>query len=140
MADLKYDVAAVFSSGVNPELLADQLSDAWPDGLEPVEISLSDGRPNRRGVYNSGVLTIHTKRDITPAEETTRQSVFAAHVARARRKVVRKNRLKEGNEPGELMWVEDAPRASSGTGCVCYWDDRDSTWRRLSDDAVVQTV
>ena len=141
MADSQpFDVATALAQGVVSDRLADELAAAWPADLSPVEVSIEGGRPNLAGVVRTGTLVIHTPRAFDRDEDGTRAAVFASHTPTPRRQVVRLANLRPAPNPGFDIWVDDAPRAGSGTGCRCYYDDRDNTWRRVSDDGIVRQL
>jgi hypothetical protein len=141
MADSqKFSIATEFAQGVASDRLGDELEAAWPPDLAPVGVSVTGGRPGVDGVVRGGSMVIHTARAFDRDEDTTRANVFALHIPTPKRQVVRLVNLRPAPKPGFDVWVDDAPRAGTGLGCRCYYDDRDHTWRRMSDDGIVAVV
>ncbi len=134
-----YEVKQVFPEGVHARRLWRELKAALPATLEPIEYSVQDSRAVD-AVFHAGMLEIHVAREPTVDEMATIADVLRDHAPTVLRDVLEMADLRASEVVGVSLWVDDAPRASTGTGCRCYYDDRDATWRRVSDDGIVRQL
>ena len=141
MADNLYDIESSFSQGCSPAQLQRELVAVWPAELSPVDVAARGPSPTD-GAMLSGTRLVRTAIDLDRDTDAARQAVFSAHVPVKPRNVILLEHLRPGPTPGFVAWVDDAPRATAadGLGCNCYYDDRDNTWRRVSDDGIVREL
>lgn len=141
MASNNYSIAPNFPLGVLPEQLVRELRTVWPVDVFPVS-TIHRGKPGLGGILTAGNLQIETNRALLAQEDSDALAHFATHVP-----VVGADNgmnavsLTAGNFNGETVFVLDGARqGGAGLGIPCYWDGRDRTWRRVSDDATIAVI
>lgn len=96
------------------------------------------------GVYTSGTGTIFTDRNETAqmgwnaSQQIQALAVLATSTpanGAGRIKIEDLEQLGETAEKGQVVFVADLPRETSGTGSLAYWSG--SNWRKVSTDGVI---
>lgn len=140
MATNTYAIAPNFPVGVIPGQLNQYMVSVWPPDLFPMD-TLARSKPDSNGVLTTGNIEIETQRELTTQENDDALAAFQLFVPLI---IVGGGRLisqlEAGSRNGQTVFVTDEPRQGSGTGVLCYWDQRDRTWRRIRDDATVAVI
>lgn len=136
MATNSYAVPPNFPSGLNIDLLAQEMPTVWPADLLPASYS-ADGRPGEPNGITTGILEIETQRALTVSENDAALAHFLTHAGGTARPGTRLVDLAPPGQGAQGRWqyVVDAPQQGAGSGAMLY--DDGVNWRRGTDGAII---
>lgn len=138
-----FDIATACPNGLNVSKMERALKASFSLVQRPRILVV--GKMNlATGVYTSGNGTIFTDRNETnqmgwnESQQIQALAVLATSTPAnggGRIKMEDLEQLGETAEKGQVVFVADLPRETSGTGSLAYWSG--SNWRKVSTDGVI---